>query len=91
MLVQHLCNGALYGPVRSKASILVKLLKVLPAAFGAKKSVGRSVFNTLNKLVGEAKNEILPILKELINLSINLGGDDALSVLKQEVKSMVSD
>ena len=83
MLVQHLCNGSLYGPVRSKASILVKLLKVLPGAFGGRKSVGRSIYNALNKLVGEAKAETTPILKELITLSLSLGGDDALSALKQ--------
>ena len=33
MLVQHLCNGALYGSAKGKVNILVKLIKVLPSAF----------------------------------------------------------
>ena len=63
MLVQHLCNGSLYGPVRSKASILVKLLRILPAAFGGRKNVAKSIYNALNKLVTEVKPEIVPVLK----------------------------
>ena len=52
MLIQHLCNGALYGPTRSKASILVKLLKILPDSFREKKSIiARNVYSMINKVV----------------------------------------
>jgi hypothetical protein len=56
MLVQHLCNGVLYGPIRSKASILVKLLKVLPESFRERKTaIGKNVYNMVNKVAEDAK------------------------------------
>ena len=56
MLVQHLCNGVLYGPVRSKASILVKLLKILSESFREKRTaIGKNVYNMVNKAIEDAK------------------------------------
>lgn len=75
MLVQHLCTGVLYGPAKGKANILVKLIKVLPEAFQEKKAtVERHIYSLLNKLAEEPKNDILPILKELISVAMTLGG-----------------
>lgn len=89
MLVQHLCNGALYGPVRSKASILVKLLKILPDTLrSSRPSTTKNVYNMLNKVTEDTKPELVPILKQLVTLCLSLGGDDALSALKQQAKSL---
>jgi hypothetical protein len=45
----------------------------------------------INKLCDDNRHEITPILKELISMVLNLGGDDALTALKQEAKSLISD
>lgn len=64
MLIQHLCNGALYGAIRSRPSILVKLIKILPACYRDKKAVvSKNVYGMINKLVDESKSDIQPILK----------------------------
>lgn len=56
MLIQHLCNGALYGPVKSKASILVKILKILPESFKEKKQVLKNIYALINKLCDDNKH-----------------------------------
>jgi len=51
MLVQHLCNGALYGPAKGKGNILVKLIKVLPQAFRERRStVEKHLYGFVNKV-----------------------------------------
>ena len=42
----------------------------------------------INKLVEEGKSEIMPIMKEIVIVCLNFGGDDALSTLKQQAKSL---
>jgi hypothetical protein len=64
MLVQHLCNGALYGAIRSRPSILVKLLKILPECYRDKRAVvTKNVYGMINKLMEENKSETQPIIK----------------------------
>jgi hypothetical protein len=90
-LVQHLCSGALYGPAKGKANILIKLAKVLPNAIREKKTtVEKHIFSLLNKLSEEPKGELIPILRELISLTLSLGGEEAYSALRQSAKNLVT-
>jgi len=51
--------------------------------------VGKNIYNLLNKLTAESKPDMVPILREMAGVVVDLGGDDALSSLKQEVKNML--
>ena len=76
MLIQHLCSGALYGSLKGRGNVLVKLIKILPNAFRDKKSVvEKNIYNLLNKLAEEPKGDVTPILKELIVIVLNIGGE----------------
>lgn len=75
MMIQHLCTGVLYGHSKAKANVLFKIIKVLPAAFREKKSmVEKHIYSLINKLAEESKGDLNPILKELVSISLNLGG-----------------
>ena len=90
MLIQHLCNGVLYGPAKAKTYTLVKIIKVLPSAFREKKTaVEKHIYSLINKLYDEPKGDFAPILRELVNMSISLGKDEAYSNLKQSAKSLI--
>ena len=55
---------------------MVKLIKILPNAFRDKKSVvEKNIYNLLNKLAEEPKGDVTPILKELIVIVLNIGGE----------------
>lgn len=44
----------------------------------------------MNKLAEEIKGDIAPILKELIIIVLNVGGEEAYTALKQNTKSFAS-
>lgn len=53
MLIQHLCNGALYGLQKSRPGILNRLNEILPGVYskGNKKNlINKNVYPLINKL-----------------------------------------
>ena len=62
MLVQHMCNGALYGLQKSRPIILKKLSEILPSVYakGNKKTlINKNVYPLINKIAEENKPENL--------------------------------
>ena len=54
MLIQHMCNGALYGLQKSRPSILNRLKDIIPEVYsrGNKKTIfTKNVYPMLNKLI----------------------------------------
>ena len=53
MLIQHMCNGALYGLQKSRPAILARLIEIIPNVYakGNKKTLlSRNVYPMINKL-----------------------------------------
>ena len=60
MLIQHMCNGALYGLQKSRPGILARLKEIIPEVYskGNKKMIfNKNVYPMINKLVEENKPE----------------------------------
>lgn len=58
MLIQHMCNGALYGLQKSRPVILARLSEILPSVFakGSKKTlINKNVYPLINKIAEENK------------------------------------
>jgi len=56
MLIQHICNGILYGVQKSKASIIEKLNNIVSVVIRAKPNIfQKNVYPMLNKVVEEGK------------------------------------
>jgi hypothetical protein len=69
MLVQHMCNGALYGLQKSRPIILMRLIEILPSIYakGNKKSLlSKNLYPLINKLAEENKPENLEGLTTLM-------------------------
>ena len=71
MLVQHMCNGALYGLQKSRPMILKRLSEVLPSVYskGVKINViNKNVYPLINKIAEENKPENLEGLSILMDV-----------------------
>ena len=56
MLIQHICNGILYGVQKSKPLIIEKLNNIVPSVIRAKPNIfQKNVYGMLNKVVEEGK------------------------------------
>ena len=58
MLIQHMCNGALYGLQKSRPTILARLIEIVPNVYskGNKKNLlNKNLYPMINKLAEENK------------------------------------
>ena len=90
MLVQHICNGAIYSIQKSKPTIVGKLSKLVPTVCRLKPNIfQKNVYPMINKLAEENKPEMMPAVKELLETIYTEMGEDCMSFLKQKAKNLI--
>jgi hypothetical protein len=90
MLIQHMCNGILYGIQKSKPSIIEKLNNIVPNVIRAKPNIfQKNVYGMLNKVVEEGKPELMGPLKKLVTSIYEELGESCMDSLKPKVRQLL--